>query len=107
MLSYPDFKEKSIVVVFTTDKQYFSFKNDNLVVRDKDDAIILQTTCYRTLALWVVGHCTLSSGLMQRSKKFGFPIYLLSYNFRLLGVWNATTEGNFLLRRKQYNYNGW
>lgn len=105
MLSYPDFKEKNIVIVFATEGQYFSFKNDNLLVKDKEDKVILQTTCHRTLALWIVGHGTVSSGLMERSRKFGFPIYWLSYNFRMIGCWNSPTEGNFLLRKKQYHYN--
>src|SRR5690606_21300734 len=33
--------------------------------------------------------------------------YLFSYSFRLIGIWNASTEGNFLLRKKQYDYNDW
>lgn len=107
MLSYPDFKEKNVIVVFASEGQYFSFKNDNLVVKDADDKVVLQSTCYRTLALWVVGHGTLSSGLMERSRKFAFPIYWLSYNFRMIGHWNSPTEGNFLLRKKQYDYRGW
>jgi len=107
MLSYPDFKEKNIAIVFAEEKQYFSFQNDNLIVKDKDDKVVLQKTCHRLLALWVVGHCALSSGLMERSKKFGFPVLLLSYNFRLIGCWNAPTEGNFLLRKKQYYYKDW
>lgn len=107
MLSYPDFKEKSIVIVFASDGQYFSFKNDNIIVKDAEDKIVLQTTCYRTLALWIVGHGTVSSGLMERSRKFAFPIYWLSYNFRMIGHWNAPTEGNFLLRKKQYDYQDW
>ena len=104
MLSYPDFKEKTIVVVFTSEGQRFSFQNDNLIVTDADAVVILQTTCYRMLALWIVGHCTITSGLLERSKKFAFPIYLLSVNFRCIGLWSAPTEGNFLLRNKQYNY---
>ena len=107
MLSHPDFKEKNIIILFPEEKQYFSFQNDNLIVKDKDDNVILQTTCYRLLSLRIVGHCTLSSGLMERSKKFGFPIYLLSFNFRTIGLWNAPTEGNFLLRKKQYHYKEW
>lgn len=104
MLSYPDFKEKSIVIVFAAEGQYFSIKNDNIIVKDKNDQVTLQTTCYRTMALWIVGNGTVSSGLMERSRKFGFPIYWLSFNFRLIGLWNSATEGNFLLRQKQYRY---
>jgi len=104
MLSYPDFKEKTIVVVFASEGQRFSFQNDNLIVTNEDAEIILQTTCYRMLALWIVGHCVITSGLLERSKKFAFPIYLLSVNFRCIGVWSTPTEGNFLLRNKQYSY---
>ncbi|MBS1589398.1 MAG: type V CRISPR-associated endonuclease Cas1 [Bacteroidetes bacterium] len=107
MLSHPDFKEKNIIIVFTNEGQYFSFKNDNLVVKDKEDKVVLQSTCHQLLALWVVGHCSLSSGLMERSKKFGFPIVLFSFNFRMIGAWNAPTEGNYLLRKKQYAYQDW
>lgn len=106
MLSYPDFKEKMIVVIFTTEGQRFSFQNDNLIVTDADEEVILQTTCYRMLALWIVGHCVITSGLLERSKKFAFPVYLLSANFRCIGVWSTLTDGNFLLREKQYAYQG-
>lgn len=106
MLSYPDFKEKTIVVIFTTEGQRFSFQNDNLIVADANDKVILQTTCYRMLALWIVGHCVITSGLLERSKKFAFPVYLLSVNFRCIGVWSTPTDGNFLLREKQYVYQG-
>lgn len=106
MLTFPDFKEKNIVIVFATDGQKFSFLNDNLIVKDNDDNIVLQTTCYRLLALWIVGGGSITSGLLERSKKFAFPILLLSFNFRCIGVWNSPTEGNFLLRKKQYDFQG-
>lgn len=105
-MSYPDFQEKTIVVVFTGEGQRFSFQNDNLIVTDADEKVILQTTCYRMLALWIVGHCIITSGLLERSKKFAFPVYLLSVNFRCIGVWSTPTDGNFLLREKQYKYQG-
>ncbi len=105
MLSFPDFKEKNIVIIFSNKGEKISIRNDNLLVTDGDEKVILQTTCYRMLALWIVGGCTLTSGIMERSKKFAFPIYLLSYNFRCIGNWNAGVEGNFLLRQKQYSYN--
>jgi CRISPR-associated protein Cas1 len=106
MLSYPDFKEKTIVIIFTTEGQRFSFQNDNLIVTDAEEKVILQTTCYRMLALWIVGHCVITSGLLERSKKFAFPVYLLSVNFRCIGVWSTPADGNFLLREKQYAYQG-
>lgn len=106
MLSYPDFKEKSIVTIFCTEGQKFSFLNDNLIVKDNDDIVVLQTTCHRMLALWIVGSGTITTGLLERSKKFGFPILQLNQSFKMIGAWNAPTEGNFVLRRKQYTTDG-
>ncbi|HOJ16633.1 MAG TPA: type V CRISPR-associated endonuclease Cas1 [Spirochaetota bacterium] len=106
MLSLPDFIEKTIVICFTTEGQTVSFKNDNLLISDKDGKTVLQFSCYRIFSLWIVGNTTLTSGILQRSKKFGFSIYLFSYGFRVVGVWNSAADGNFLLREKQYNYDG-
>lgn len=105
MLSIPDFKEKSIVICFASEGQKVSFKNDNLIIQDNEENIIIQTTCYRIFALWIIGNITVTSGILERSKKFGFPIQMLSHNYRPYGIWNNATEGNVLLRKKQYLYN--
>ncbi len=104
MLSLPDFREKQIVFAFPSQGHTFSFKNDNIVVRDADKKIIYQSSCYRLFAMYIVGHVTLTSGLLQRSKKFGFSIVFMSPTLRVYGIWGSKTEGNFLLREKQYNY---
>ena len=104
MLSLPDFKEKQIIFVFTSQGEKLSFKNDNLVIKNSDDEIIHQSTCYRLFALYIVGNITVTSGLLQRSKRFGFTIVFMTYSLRPYGVWRAKVEGNFLLREKQYKY---
>jgi CRISPR-associated protein Cas1 len=104
MLSLPDFKENNIVLCFARDGQSVSYKNDNLIIKDSEEVTILQTSCHRIFSLIIVGGTTLTSGIIERSKKFGFSIYLLSYGLKPIGVWNASAEGNFLLRNKQYKY---
>ncbi len=104
MLSLPDFKEKQIVFVFVSQDEKLSFKNDNIVVKNTDGKIIHQSSCYKLFALYVVGNITITSGLLQRAKKFGFGIVLMGHNLRPYGTWNSETEGNFLLREKQYSY---
>lgn len=104
MLSFPDFDKKRIVVVFAIEGQKFAIHNDNLVVKDIDEKIILQDTCYRILSLWIVGNCSITSVLLKKSKNHGFPIFHLSSNFRIIGNWNSATEGNVLLRYKQYQF---
>lgn len=106
MLSLNDFREKRLVICFAGEGQKLSFKNDNLLVKDKDDEILVQATCYKIYSVWIIGHATLTTGILERSRKFGFSIYLHSYGHRLYGQWCSATEGNFLLRKKQYEYQG-
>lgn len=105
MLSLPDFKAKQIIFCQTEQGQKVSFKNDNLIIKNFEDEIILQATCHSIFALWMIGGTTLSSGILERSKKFGFSIFMLSHSHKPYGIWNSATEGNFLLREKQYAFN--
>ena len=70
MLSLPDFKEKSIVISFSTEGQAVSFKNDNLIVKDGEGKTILQHSCYRVFTLWIIGGTTITSGITQKK----FPV---------------------------------
>lgn len=104
MLSLPDFKERQLVVCYAREGQRVSFKNDNLLVTDAEGVVRLQRSCHRIFGLWIVGQTSLTSGILERSRKFGFPILLFSYGHRLYGTFRNPTEGNVWLRRQQYQY---
>lgn len=102
MLTKPDFLEKKIILVFTQDGEKISFKNDNIVITDKEGEIKFQLSCYNLFALFIVGGITITSGIIARSKKFGFSISFFSPSFKLYSTINFALEGNYLLRKKQY-----
>lgn len=104
MLNANDFKKKQIIFLFTNAGEKLSFSNDNVIVKDKDGKIKYQSTCYRLFMICVVGNISITSGLIQRSKKFGFSICLMSTTFKVYEVLGAKMEGNTLLRRHQYEY---
>ena len=52
----------------------------------------------------VVGNISITSGIIQRSKKFGFSICLMSSTFKVYEIIGSRMEGNTLLRRHQYEY---
>lgn len=81
-----------------------SFSNDNVVVRDKEGKIKHQSTCYRLFMLCVVGNISITSGLIQRSKTFGFSICLMTTTFKVYEILGSRMEGNTLLRKHQYTY---
>ncbi len=102
MLTKPDFLEKKVIFIFTHQGEKITFKNDNVVIKDKDGNIKFQLSCYNLFALFIVGDITLSSGIISRSKKFGFSIILFTQSFKLYTAISFTLEGNFLLHEKQY-----
>lgn len=104
MLNTNDFKKKQILFLFTNRGDKISFSNDNIVIKDSSGKIKFQATCYRIFMICVVGNVSITSGLVQRSKKFGFSICLMSTTFKVYEIIGARMEGNTLLRKHQYEY---
>lgn len=104
MMSTRDFECKQIAFVFTSKGEKISFKNDNLVVSDSDGKIKHQSTCYRLFLLFICGDYCLTTGLLERSAKFGFNIVFMSPNLRVTKILQSKAEGNVLLRKRQYLY---
>jgi CRISPR-associated protein Cas1 len=104
MLNANDFKKKQILFLFTNHGDKISFSNDNIVIKDSSGKIKFQSTCYRIFMICVVGNISITSGLIQRSKKFGFSICLMSITFKVYEIIGARMEGNTLLRKHQYEY---
>ncbi len=105
MISAPDFEKKQILFCFTSEGDKLSFSNDNLVIKDKEGNIKHQSTCYRLFILFVIGNMTITSGLIQRTHKFGFIICLMNRNMKVYDTFGTTINGNTLLREKQYSIN--
>ncbi len=105
MLSAPDFVKKQIVFVFMNRGEKLNFQMDNLIVKNKEGKIKYQMSCYRLFIIYVIGQMSITTGLIQRTKKFGFSIALMTHSFRLYYIINMPNEGNILLRKRQYENN--
>ncbi len=106
MLSASDFNKKQIVFVMFNEGEKMVFGNDNLIVKQSDGKIRFKCTCYRLFAVYAVGHCSLTSAIIQKAKKFGFFIIMMTSAFRVYTIIGAEKEGNTLLRKSQYMYSG-
>jgi len=106
MINVNEFEKKQILFIFLNFGESLSFANDNIIVKDRDGEIRHQSTCYRIFALFLIGNFTMTSGILQRSHKFGFPIILMTYTMRPYDVIGNRMEGNVILHRKQYSYTG-
>lgn len=105
MLSAPDFQQRQFVFAFLSRGEKISFRNDNIIIKDENGKIRHQSTCHRLFVIFIVGHITITTGLLQRAKKYGFSIQLLTHGLGFYGSWQSKAEGNVILRKKQYTYN--
>lgn len=106
MIDVNDFSKKQIIFLFPLYGDKLSFSNDNVVVKDKDGKIRHQSTCYQLFTIFIVGNITITSGLIQRAKKFGFSLVMMTQAMRVYSVIESGMEGNTLLRKYQYGYSG-
>ena len=106
MLSLPNFKQKQIIFAFVSRDEKLSFSNDNIIIKSNDGTIKYQSTCYRLFAVFIVGHVSITSGLLRNSEKFHFSIVLMTHSLRPYSTLNAYIKGNTLLISKQYKYQG-
>lgn len=103
-MSLPDFSYKQAVFYFSShEKSKLRFRADNLIIEDENGKVTLQHSCHRSFALFIIGSISLTHSIIQKAKQFGFPIILLSYNLRPYSYFSNRAEGNFLLRKKQYD----
>lgn len=104
MITTNDFSKKQILFAFMHQGEKISFKNDNIVIKDAKGNIKHQSTCYRLFAIFITGHISVTTGLIQRAHKFGFLIFFMTPTLRLYDIMGCKTEGNTLLRQHQYTY---
>lgn len=104
MMSRNDFEKKQLIVYCPAKGDSMSFRNDNILIKDNEGKVKYQATCYRLFAVFVIGHTTITTGLIQRAYKFGFSICLFSMGMKLYSIIGGRLEGNTLLRKKQYDY---
>ncbi len=104
MITAPDFNKKQIVFVFFNEGEKMALSNSNLVVRKEDGSIKFQCTCYRLFIVFAIGHCSLTSAIIQEAQKIGFFIALMTPGFRMYGMIGGNKDGNTMLHRKQYEY---
>lgn len=106
MIDKTDFVKKQIIFYFPGQGDKMTFQNDNLVIKDRERKTKFQVTCYRIFLIFVVGDTTITTGLLNRAKKFGFSLCLMNRNMKTYQFISARMEGNTFLRKRQYLYEG-
>lgn len=106
MLERTDFEHKSMIFFFSNDGDKLSFRNENIVIKDKEGNTKIQVSCYNVFILFIVDNTTLTTGIFEKMNKFNFSICLMNRNLKIYKFITARMEGNTLLRKRQYMYDG-
>jgi len=104
MLDIKDFDAKQIIIALCSYGEKIQIQNDNIVIRDSEGKIKCQATCYRLFSIFVIGQTSITTALIDRSKKFGFSIVFFTMSFKVYEVIGFKRDSNTLLRMKQYSY---
>lgn len=105
MITKPTFMFNKTLVIFPMNGDKMAFQNDNFIIKDKEGKIKFQYSCHKIILIYIVGGMTITTALLEKSKKFGISIAFLTTSFKIYHTINYKTEGNFILREKQYNCN--
>ncbi len=102
MLTYPDFEEKQLIYIQSEEVKNLSIKNSNLL-SEEEGKTINQAPLAKIFAIMIVGNCTMTSTMIKKLIEHGVIILLMDRNLAPYCLIGGETEGNTLLRQKQYD----
>lgn len=107
MLTFPDFKEKRILMAQAElgADNLLQLANDNIrFVRDGQT--IDQISCHGVFAVFIVGDMSVTTSLLKKLSAQGISVFFLNRNLSTDAAVMTQAEGNWLLRQKQYTSDG-
>lgn len=57
----------------------------------------------KLLALFIIGHITVTTPLIDKCKKYGVALVVVKPNLRPVFFWANSAEANYLLRKRQFD----
>jgi len=103
MFTLKDMEYRSVFVINCIENKSLRVMNGALLLEDTAEKKILTKLPFqKILALFIIGHVSITTPLIDKCTKYGIPIAVMKPNFRPVFFFSVTAEANFLLRKKQY-----
>lgn len=108
MFTHKDIENRTIFIINCIKDRSLRVSNGELLleewVEDADKYKTLTKMPFqKMLALFVVGHITVTTPLIEKCQRFGVALIVVKPSLRPVFFWSNTAEANFLLRQRQYN----
>jgi CRISPR-associated endonuclease Cas1 len=105
MFSHKDIEYRSIFVVNSLEGKILRVQTGEFLLEDKETGKVLTKFPFqKILAIFIIGHTTITTPLIEKCTQFGISIVAMKPNFRPIFFFGNAAEANFLLRKKQYEY---
>jgi len=103
MFSRNDIEHKSIFVVNCLEKRNLRVSCGSLLLEnDSTKKTLTKLPFQKILVLFVIGHVTITTPLIDKCRKYSIPLVVMKPNLRPVFFFSSAAEANFLLRQKQY-----
>lgn len=105
MFTNKDLEYKSVFMINCTEKRALRVSNGELLleeIQNEKKRTLTKMPFQKILALFVIGHITITTPLIEKCKKFNVTLCVMKQNLRPVFFFGESAEANFLLRQKQY-----
>lgn len=103
MFTHKDIEYRSIFVVNCIKERSLRVSNGELLLEETEEKKTLTKLPFqKILALFVVGHITVTTPLIEKCKNYNVALIVVKPTFRPVFYWANSAEANYLLRQKQY-----
>lgn len=107
MFTSKDVQFRSVFVINCIDKRKMRVQSGELVLEEEREGVTKTLTkmpFQKILALFVVGNITITTPLIDKCKRFNVALIVVKPNLRPVFYWSNAAEANYLLRKKQYQF---
>lgn len=103
MFTSKDIQYRSIFVINCIKDRNLRVNNGELLLEEAEEKKTLTKMPFqKILALFVIGHISITTPLIEKCKKFNVALIVVKPNLRPVYYWADSAEANFLLRQKQH-----
>lgn len=103
MFTHKDIEFRTIFVINCLEDRGFKIQNGELLLKDtKTGDTLTKFPFQKILALFIIGHATITTPVIDKCRKFNVFIAVMKPNLRPVFTYGTNAEANYLLREKQY-----
>lgn len=109
MFTHNDILYRTIFIINGIENRRLRVSNGELLLEEQKELenkykTLTKIPFQKIFALFVIGPISVTTPLLEKCQKFGVSLIVMKYNLRPVFFWNCSAEANFLLRKKQYDF---